>query len=53
MGCSVVFTDEFERWWNVLSVDKRESVMYSVDLLARLGIDLLKFPYTSGISNQS
>jgi hypothetical protein len=50
MECSVLFTDEFERWWNVLSVDEQESVTHSVDLLARLGVDL-KFPYTSGISN--
>jgi hypothetical protein len=48
--CSVLFTDEFEQWWSVLSVDEQESVTHSVDLLARLGVDL-KFPCTSGISN--
>jgi hypothetical protein len=37
------FTDEFECWWNSLSIEEQESVTYSVDLLARLGIEL-KFP---------
>jgi hypothetical protein len=50
MECSVLFTDEFEQWWNGLSVEEQESVTHSVDLLARFGIDL-KFPYSSGISN--
>jgi hypothetical protein len=47
--CSVLFTDEFERWWNSLSIEEQESVTYSVDLLARLGIEL-KFPHSSGIT---
>ena len=49
MECSVLFTDEFERWWDSLSIEEQESVTYSVDLLARLGIEL-KFPHSSGIS---
>ena len=49
MECSVLFTDEFESWWNSLSIEEQESVTYSVDLLARLGIEL-KFPHSSGIS---
>ena len=49
MECSVLFTDEFESWWNSLSIEERESVTCSVDLLARLGIEL-KFPHSSGIS---
>jgi hypothetical protein len=36
MECSVLFTDEFEGWWNGLSIQEQESVTYSVDLLARL-----------------
>jgi len=35
--------DEFECWWSSLSIEEQESVTYSVDLLARLGIEL-KFP---------
>jgi hypothetical protein len=35
MECSVLFTDEFECWWNSLSIEEQESVTYSVDLLAR------------------
>ena len=50
MECSVLFTDEFEQWWNGLSIEEQESVTHSVDLLARFGIDL-KFPHSSGISN--
>ena len=34
MECSVLFTDEFESWWNSLSIEEQESVTYSVDLLA-------------------
>jgi hypothetical protein len=49
MECSVLFTDEFECWWNGLSMEEQESVTYSVDLLARLGVQL-KFPHSSGIS---
>ena len=48
MECSVLFTDEFECWWNSLSIEEQESVTYSVDLLARFGIEL-KFPHSSGI----
>ena len=50
MECSVLFTDEFEQWWNSLSIEEQESVTHSVDLLARFGIHL-RFPHCSGISN--
>jgi len=33
MECSVLFTGEFERWWNTLSIEEQESVTYSVDRL--------------------
>jgi hypothetical protein len=49
MECSVLFTDEFECWWDSLTIQEQESVTYSVDLLARLGIEL-KFPHFSGIT---
>lgn len=49
MECSVLFTDEFERWWDSLNIEEQESVTYSVDLLARLGVEL-KFPHSSGVS---
>jgi hypothetical protein len=26
MECSVLFTDEFESWWNSLSIEEQESV---------------------------
>ena len=45
----MLFTDEFESWWNTLSIEEQESVTYSVDLLARFGIEL-KFPHSSGVS---
>jgi hypothetical protein len=49
MECSVIFTDEFERWWESLDIEEQESMTYSVDLLARLGVGL-KFPHSSGVS---
>ena len=48
--CLVLFTQEFEQWWNSLSIEEQESVTHSVDLLARFGIDL-KSPHSCGISN--
>ena len=49
MECPALFTDEFERWWNSLSIEEQESVTYSVELLERFGVDL-KFPPCSGVS---
>jgi len=31
MECPVLFTDEFEQWWNGLSIEEQESVTYSVE----------------------
>ena len=49
MECPVLFTDEFEQWWNGLSIEEQESVTYSVELLEHFGVDL-KFPHCSGVS---
>ena len=40
----VLFTDEFEQWWNSLSVEEQESVTYSVELLEQFGVGL-RFPH--------
>lgn len=33
----VEFTDEFERWWQAIEDDQRESLLASVNLLRQLG----------------
>ena len=30
MECTVLFTDEFEEWWNGLGIEEQESVTHSV-----------------------
>jgi len=48
MTWDVEFTDEFEDWWQELSVEEQISVATSVQLLETLGTSL-GFPHSSGI----
>lgn len=45
---SVAYTDEYERWFDTLSVSDQSSIDAHVRNLQRLG-PLLPFPYSSGI----
>jgi hypothetical protein len=31
MECSVLFTDEFERWWDGLSIEEQEQVGCTIE----------------------
>ena len=44
----VLFTDEFETWWNGLSIDEQVSINASVMLLEAQGVNL-GFPHSSKI----
>lgn len=46
----IEYTDEFEKWWDSLKLEEKESVGFYVELLKHHGINL-KFPYSSGISD--
>jgi hypothetical protein len=48
MNWEIEFTDEFEAWWNMLSVAEQESVRASVKLLGEFG-PKLGYPHTSAI----
>ena len=48
MVWEVEYTDEFERWWDELKADERESIAAVVGVLEALGPDL-RYPYSSGI----
>ena len=41
MVWEVEFTDEFEDWWNSLSVSEQESVAATVGLLEERGLSLI------------
>jgi hypothetical protein len=44
----VLFTDEFETWWDGLSMEEQDSIDPVVLMLAQDG-PTLRFPYSSGI----
>jgi hypothetical protein len=46
----VLFTDEFEAWWNELTAEEQETVARAVNLLREQGATL-EFPHCSGISS--
>ena len=48
MEWAVLFTDEFESWWNSLSEEEQGSIDRIVGLLREAG-PALPFPYSSGI----
>jgi len=48
MAWIVEQSDEFEQWWEALSLSERKTVATSVRLLEHFG-PTLKFPYSSGI----
>jgi len=48
MACDVEYTDEFEAWWNRLSVDEQDSVDSSVRMLSDRGV-ALPFPHSSEV----
>lgn len=49
MSWEVEYTDEFEAWWDSLTLEEQESVSASVSLLENFGTNL-KFPHSSGIN---
>ena len=46
----MLFTDEFEHWWNGLTIEEQESVSHDVNVLREKGV-ALRFPRCSGISS--
>jgi hypothetical protein len=44
----IEFTDEFGRWWDLLSESEQESVRAAVNLLKEHGPSL-RFPFSSGV----
>ena len=46
----MLFTDEFETWWNNLTVEEQESVAHDVNILRAKGVNL-RFPRCSGVSS--
>jgi hypothetical protein len=46
--CPVFFTDEFEAWWDGLSMEEQDSIDPVVLMLGQEGATL-RFPYSSGI----
>jgi hypothetical protein len=50
MECEVLFTDEFERWWNELTEVEQESVYHDVEVLRVKGV-ALRFPRCSGVTS--
>lgn len=47
MSWEIEFTDEFEEWWETLSIEEQTSIAASVELLENFGTNL-KFPHSSG-----
>lgn len=45
----LLFTDEFEVWWNGLSEEEQESVTHDVSILRELGVRV-GFPKSSGVA---
>lgn len=52
MECQVLFTEEFEMWWNSLTAEEQEDVDAVVGLLEIQGPSL-RFPYSSGVKSSS
>lgn len=52
MECQVLFTAEFETWWNSLTVEEQEDVDAVVGLLEIQGPSL-RFPHSSGVNSSS
>jgi hypothetical protein len=46
----VLFTDEFEGWWDGLSAEEQESISHDVNILREQGV-ALRFPRSSGVSS--
>jgi hypothetical protein len=45
----MLFTAEFEAWWNALTIEEQESVAHDVGILREHG-PTLRFPRSSGVS---
>ncbi len=50
MVWEVEYTNEFEKWWNKLSIEEQKDVAVGVGLLGQRGTRL-GYPYTSQIMN--
>jgi hypothetical protein len=46
----VLYTDEFESWWDSLKAEEQESVAHDVNILREQGL-ALGFPRSSGVSS--
>lgn len=46
----VLFTGEFESWWDGLTGEEQESVAYDVNILREQGVTL-GFPRSSGVAS--
>lgn len=49
MSWEIEYTDEFEQWWETLSIEEQISIAASVELLESFGTNL-KFQHSSGIN---
>ena len=52
MECEVLFTDEFEAWWNSLDIPEQTRVNATILMLQEQGI-ALGYPYSSKIKGSS
>ncbi len=52
MSWDIEYTDEFERWWRILTEDQQDDVVSVVQLLEESGTHL-SFPYSSGVNGSS
>jgi hypothetical protein len=48
----LLFTDEFESWWDGLTVEEQDSIDRVVGLLEDFGV-ALGFPYSSGVQSST
>jgi hypothetical protein len=48
VACEVEYTDEFDTWWNDLTLAEQKSVAHGVDVLAAVGV-ALGHPYSSQV----
>ena len=49
MTWNVEYTDEFHKWWQVLTAEEQENLTAGVELLTELGPHL-GYPYSSGVN---
>jgi hypothetical protein len=50
MECEIVYTDEFGKWWDELTIEEQESIYHDVEILRARGVDL-RYPRCSGVTS--